>query len=64
MPALINLANLHYGKDELAEAQALYERAIALDTGFFQSHFNLGNIYHDLGRFREAAALLPPQRSS
>jgi tetratricopeptide (TPR) repeat protein len=56
VPALINLANLHYGKDELAEAQALYERAIGLDPDFFEAHFNLGNIYHDLGRFPEAAA--------
>jgi tetratricopeptide (TPR) repeat protein len=35
VPALINLANIHYGKDELAEAQALYERAIGLDPGLF-----------------------------
>ena len=56
VPALINLANIHYGKDELAEAQALYERAIGLDPDFFEAHFNLGNIYHDLGRFQEAAA--------
>ena len=55
VPALINLANIHYGKDELAEAQALYERAIGLDPDFFEAHFNLGNIYHDLGRFAEAA---------
>jgi tetratricopeptide (TPR) repeat protein len=55
VPALINLANIHYGKDELAEAQALYERAIGLDPDFFEAHFNLGNIYHDLGRFQEAA---------
>jgi tetratricopeptide (TPR) repeat protein len=55
VPALINLANIHYGKDELAEAQALYERAIGLDPDFFEAHFNLGNIYHDLGRFKEAA---------
>jgi tetratricopeptide (TPR) repeat protein len=55
VPALINLANIHYGKDELAEAQALYERAIGLDREFFEAHFNLGNIYHDLGRFQEAA---------
>ena len=54
VPALINLANIHYGKDELAEAQALYERAIGLDPDFFEAHFNLGNIYHDLGRFKEA----------
>jgi tetratricopeptide (TPR) repeat protein len=55
VPAIINLANIHYGKDELAEAQALYERAIGLDPDFFEAHFNLGNIYHDLGRFKEAA---------
>jgi tetratricopeptide (TPR) repeat protein len=54
VPALINLANIHYGRDELAEAQALYERAIGLDPEFFEAHFNLGNIYHDLGRFQEA----------
>ncbi|RPI53782.1 MAG: tetratricopeptide repeat protein [Acidobacteria bacterium] len=56
VPAIINLANIHYGKDELAEAQALYERAIGLDPDFFEAHFNLGNIYHDLGRFQEAAS--------
>jgi tetratricopeptide (TPR) repeat protein len=56
VPAIINLANIHYGRDELAEAQALYERAIGLDPDFFEAHFNLGNIYHDLGRFPEAAA--------
>ncbi|HEY7286111.1 MAG TPA: tetratricopeptide repeat protein [Vicinamibacterales bacterium] len=54
VPALINLANIHYGRDELVEAQALYERAIGLEPDFFEAHFNLGNIYHDLGRFTEA----------
>jgi hypothetical protein len=29
----------------------LYERAIGLESDFFEAHFNLGNIYHDLGRF-------------
>ncbi|MGE0704545.1 MAG: tetratricopeptide repeat protein [Vicinamibacterales bacterium] len=52
--ALINLANIHYGRDELVEAQALYERAIGLEPDFFEAHFNLGNIYHDLRRFAEA----------
>jgi tetratricopeptide (TPR) repeat protein len=52
--ALINLANIHYSRDELAEAQALYESAIGLESDFFEAHFNLGNIYHDLGRFAEA----------
>ena len=54
MPALINLANIHYSRDEIAEAQALYERAIALEPDVFEAHFNLGNIFHDLGRYREA----------
>jgi tetratricopeptide (TPR) repeat protein len=40
----------------LVEAQALYERAIGLEPDFFEAHFNLGNIYHDLGRFPEAQA--------
>jgi tetratricopeptide (TPR) repeat protein len=52
--ALINLANIHYGRDELIEAQALYEQAIGLDRDYFEAHFNLGNIHHDLGRFPEA----------
>jgi tetratricopeptide (TPR) repeat protein len=54
--ALINLANIHYGRDELIEAQALYEQAIGLDRDYFEAHFNLGNIHHDLGRFPEARA--------
>ena len=56
VPALINLANIHYSRGELVEAQALYERAIGLEPDFFEAHFNLGNIYHDLGRYPEALA--------
>jgi tetratricopeptide (TPR) repeat protein len=54
--ALINLANIHYNRDEVVEAQALYTRAIGLESDFFEAHFNLGNIYHDLGQFPEAQA--------
>ena len=54
VPALINLANIHYGRGETIEAQALYTRAIGLEPDFFEAHFNLGNIYHDLGRFPDA----------
>jgi tetratricopeptide (TPR) repeat protein len=54
--ALINLANIHYNRDELAEAEALYTRAIGLEADFFEAHFNLGNIYHDLGRLSESQA--------
>ena len=54
VPALINLANLHYAVDEPDEAAALYARAIALEPDFFEAHFNLGNIHHDRGVFEEA----------
>lgn len=56
VPAIVNLANIHYAHDELIEAQALYERAIGLDPACFEAHFNLGNIQHDLGRYHEALA--------
>lgn len=66
VPAIVNLANIHYACDELIEAQALYERAIGLDPDCFEAHFNLGNIHHDLGRYenalvcyRDAVALNP-----
>jgi len=54
VPALINLANIHYSRGDTEQAQALYTRAIGLEADFFEAHFNLGNIYHDLGRFPEA----------
>jgi tetratricopeptide (TPR) repeat protein len=54
VPALVNLANLHYAQDSIPEAQALYERAITLEPELFEAHFNLGNIFHDLGRYPEA----------
>jgi tetratricopeptide (TPR) repeat protein len=56
VPALINLANIHYASDQLIEAQALYERAAKLAPDAFEAHFNLGNIHHDLGRHDEAEA--------
>lgn len=54
VPALINLANIHYGQEHLIEAMALYERAILLEPDVFEGYFNLGNIHHDLGRYRAA----------
>jgi tetratricopeptide (TPR) repeat protein len=56
VPAVVNLANIHYARDGLIEAQALYERAIGLDPHCFEAHFNLGNIHHDLGRYGRALA--------
>lgn len=54
VPAIVNLANIHYAQDELIEAQALYLWALGLDANCFEAHFNLGNIHHDLGRYEEA----------
>lgn len=54
VPALINLANVHYARDELVEAHALYERAMHLDPECFEAQFNLGNIHHDLGRHADS----------
>ena len=54
VPALINLANIHYARDYIIEAQALYERALSIESDIFEGHFNLGNIFHDLGRYVEA----------
>ena len=56
VPAVVNLANIHYARDELVEAQALYGRALSLDADCFEAYFNLGNIHHDLGRYDEAVA--------
>ncbi len=54
VPALINLANIHYAREHLIEAEVLYDRAIALQPDLFEAHFNLGNVFHDLGRLDEA----------
>jgi hypothetical protein len=54
VPALINLANIHYAQGHFIEAMALYERAIGLEPDDFEGYFNLGNIHHDLGRYRVA----------
>ena len=54
VPALVNLANIHYAQNQLVEAQALYERAITLEVDCFEASFNLGNIHHDIGRYRNA----------
>jgi tetratricopeptide (TPR) repeat protein len=56
VPAMINLGNLHYARDELAEAQAFYVQAAVVDPACFEAHFNLGNIHHDLGRYSLAVA--------
>jgi tetratricopeptide (TPR) repeat protein len=55
VPAMINLGNLHYLQDRLAEAQALYLQASIVDHECFEAWFNLGNVHHDRGRLEEAA---------
>ena len=53
-PAMVNLGNLHYALDHVAEAQGLYLQAAIVDPGCFEARFNLGNVHHDLGRYDEA----------
>ena len=55
MPALVNLANIHYERDELVEAEAIYEKASASTASASRRSFNLGNIHHDLARYADAA---------
>lgn len=55
VPAMINLGNLHYLQERLAEAQALYLQASYTDPTCFEAWFNLGNVHHDRGRLEEAA---------
>ncbi|MFN2431274.1 MAG: tetratricopeptide repeat protein [Gemmatimonadota bacterium] len=58
VPALINLANLHYLRDDPTGARALYRRAAELGGGaYFQIPFNLGNIALDQEDFTEARRL-------
>jgi tetratricopeptide (TPR) repeat protein len=54
IPALINLGNLYYSRDQFIEAQALYERALLLAPDVYEAHFNLGNVHHDRGRLEDA----------
>lgn len=54
VPAMINLGNLHYLQDRLAEAQALYLQASCAAPGCFEAWFNLGNVHHDRGRLEDA----------
>ncbi len=54
VPAIVNLANIHYAQNQLVEAQALYEQALTLESDCFEAFFNLGNIHHDLGRYLKA----------
>jgi hypothetical protein len=54
-PAMVNLGNLHYALDHVAEAQGLYLQAAIVDPQCFEARFNLANVHHDAGRYDEAA---------
>ncbi len=56
VPALVNLANIHYARGNLVEAEVLYERALAIDVRIVEAHFNLGNLHYDLERLERACA--------
>jgi Tfp pilus assembly protein PilF len=50
----LGLAQMAAGR--FAEAEASYDRALALDPGFASAHSNLGTNYKEQGRLREAVA--------
>jgi tetratricopeptide (TPR) repeat protein len=56
VPALVNLANIHYARGNLVEAEMLYERALASDAHVVEAHFNLGNLHYDLEHLEHACA--------
>ncbi|MEM7540221.1 MAG: tetratricopeptide repeat protein [Pseudomonadota bacterium] len=54
-PEAINLAGLICCEEnELARAEKLFKRALALRPAFAEAHNNLGNCYSKAGRFEEA----------
>ena len=58
VPALINLANLYYRRDDDERARAFYLRAAELGADeYFQIPFNLGNLAHDREDYAEARRL-------
>ena len=67
MPALVNLANMHYERDELVEAEALYEKADSrrrrVLRGVLQprQHSSRSRALHrgGLGAYRDALAINP-----
>jgi tetratricopeptide (TPR) repeat protein len=56
VPALVNLANIHYARGNLVEAEMLYARALAIDARVVEAHFNLGNLHYDLEHLEHACA--------
>lgn len=54
--AWINLGRAKTIAGNLQKAIYYYENAIKLDPNFFQTQFNLGSLYYEQGRFREALA--------
>jgi len=41
---------------DLAGAEQAFNQALKLDSGFFRSHFYLGRVFRDTGRWKEALA--------
>lgn len=50
----LGLAYSEMGKE--SKAQALYQKAIKVDSTYFDAHYNLGNTYKALGKEEEAVA--------
>jgi protein O-mannosyl-transferase len=53
--SLFNLGNIESDDGSLEQAVAYYQQALAVDSLYLDALNNLGNAYHRLGRFDEAA---------
>lgn len=53
---LIECAGGQYSQGNLKEAVEFFQKAAALKPEMFRAHFNLGQIYEEQGKYKEAAA--------
>jgi len=52
--AHINLGTLYYNRQDYAQAEANYRRAVEVDPRYALAYFDLGNVLDETGRVEEA----------
>jgi tetratricopeptide (TPR) repeat protein len=51
----VNGGNDHYDKDQFAESEVNYRKALEKEQGLVEGHFNLGDALYKQGKFADAA---------